>query len=118
MTSIINLLFTIVYRHKNDNDKSAFEGTEDAQFIFNKRKFFTSLGAIRINELIKQQGLYEKGQHKREKVDKLCALSNAEDIIFYEIYLHKYGTPQEFEKAIQPIPKKKKRGRPKKTNDS
>lgn len=108
----------IVYRHKNDNDKSAFEGTEDAQFIFNKRKFFTSLGAIRINELIKQQGLYEKGQHKREKVDKLCALSNAEDIIFYEIYLHKYGTPQEFEKAIQAIPKKKKRGRPKKTNDS
>lgn len=107
----------IVYHHKSDDDKSAYEGTEDAQFIFNKRKFFNSLGTTRINELIKQNGLYEKGLHKREKVEKLCALPIAENIIFYEIYLHRYGTPEEFQKAIQAIPKKRKRGRPKKVID-
>lgn len=105
----------IAYREKGDGDKSAYEGTEDGQYIFNKRKFFNSLGATRINELIKQNGLYEKGQHKREKVNKLCALPNADDIIFYEIYLHRYGTPEELIKSIQAKPEKRGRGRPKKT---
>lgn len=32
---------------------------------------------------------------KKEKVDKLWALSNVDDIIFYENCLHKYGSLDE-----------------------
>ena len=104
----------IVYKSNDEQEKSAYEGDDEtAQFLFNKRKFFSLLVTVRLNELIKQYGLYQKGAKKREKIDKLCALSNAEDIIFYEIYLHRYGSIEEFEKAIKAVPKKKKRGRPK-----
>ena len=67
-----------------------------------------------INELIKQNGLYKKGQHKREKIDRLCNLPNVQDIIFYEVYLHNYGSIDEFSKSFQQVPQKRKRGRPKK----
>ena len=48
-------------------------------------------------------------------MDKMCSLENAQDIIFYEIYLQNYGSVQEFETAMNALPKKKKRGRPKKS---
>lgn len=103
----------IVYQ-KDTNDKSAYEGDTDAQFIFNKRKFFSSLGTIRINELLKQHGLYKRGMYKKEKIEKLSTLSNADDIIFYEIYLHRYGTVEEFKKAMNAEAPKRKVGRPRK----
>ena len=96
-------------------DQSAYEGDDTtAQYLFNKRKFFNDIGTVRLNELIKQYGLYRKGQHKREKIDRLCTLPNVQDIIFYEVYLHNYGSIDEFSKAIQQVPQKRKRGRPKK----
>lgn len=96
-------------------DRSAYEGDDNAaQYIFNKRKFFSSLGTTRINELIKLYDLYQKGLHKKDKVELLSTLPNAEDIIFYEIYLNRYGSINEFENTINSMPKKRKRGRPKK----
>lgn len=105
----------VVARRTTSADKSAYEGDSEAQFVFNKRKFFLSLGVVRLNELIKQYGLYEKGLTKRQKIEKMCKLSNADDIIFYEIYLHKYGSVEEFTKSIKASPPKRKRGRPKKS---
>lgn len=105
----------IVVCQTTSADKSAYEGDSTSQFIFNKRKFFLSLGVVRLNELIKQYGLYEKGLTKRQKVEKMCKLPNADDIIFYEIYLHKYGSVEEFTKSIKTSPPKRKRGRPKKS---
>lgn len=63
----------------DDKDKSAYE-TDDtnAQFMFNKRKFFQAIGTIRLNELIKQYGLYQPHQTKRQKIDKMCALENVQ----------------------------------------
>ena len=45
----------------------------------------------------------------------ICALPNVQDIIFYEVYLHNYGSIDEFAKANQQVPQKRKRGRPKKS---
>ena len=59
----------IIVYSKETNDKSAYEGDTDAQFIFNKRKFFSSLGTVRINELLKKRGLYKRNMHKKEKND-------------------------------------------------
>lgn len=100
---------------KDDRDKSAYEGDEICQFVFNKKKFLNSLGTIRINELVKEYNLYFSGMTKRQKIEALSALSNIDDIIFYEIYLHKYGSEQAFADAVNKIPKPKKRGRKKKT---
>lgn len=105
----------IVVCQTTSADKSPYEGDSTAQFVFNKRKFFLNLGVVRLNELIKQYGLYEKGLTKRQKVEKMCKLPNADDIIFYEIYLHKYGSVEEFTKSIKASPPKRKRGRPKKS---
>ena len=52
--------------------------------------------------------------HKKEKIDKLSTLPDADDIIFYEIYLHKYGTIEEFKKAMNAETPKRKVGRPRK----
>lgn len=105
----------IRYDKIDDKDKSAYEAYDtNAQFMFKKRKFFQTIGTIRLNELIKQYGLYEPNLTKRQKIDKMCALDKAQDIIFYEIYLHNYGSITEFENAMNALPQKKKRGRPKK----
>ena len=105
----------IIKIEKDEHDKSEYEGDDtNAQYMFNKYMFFNSIGAIRLNELIKQNGLYRKGMLKKEKVKLMCNLPNAQDIIFYEVYLHRYGSIDEFTKAINALPAKKKRGRPKK----
>lgn len=92
----------------DDKDKSAYEADDtNAQFMFNKRKFFQAIGTIRLNELVKQYGLYQPHQTKRQKIDKMCSLENVQDIIFYEVYLHNYGSIKEFETAINTLPKKK-----------
>ena len=105
----------IIQVEKDEHDKSAYEGDENAQYMFNKHKFFNSIGVVRLNELIKQNGLYRRGQTKRQKVDAMSNLPNAQDIIFYEVYLHKYGTISEFQAAMNALPKKQGRGRPKKS---
>lgn len=101
---------------KDSRDKSAYEGDEICQFVFNKRKFLNSLGTVRINELVKEHSLYVQGMDKRSKIDALSSLPNIDDVIFYEIYLHKYGSDKAFADAINKIPKPKKRGRKKKSS--
>lgn len=93
-------------------DGSEYEGIEDPssfEYMFNKYKFFNSLSTKRINDLIFDNGLYRKGMLKAEKVKLLTQLPNAQDIIFYEIYLQNYGSDDEFQKAMNKIPKRKKR---------
>ena len=105
----------IIKIEKDEHDRSEYEGDDtNAQYMFNKYMFFNSIGAIRLNELIRQNGLYRKGMLKKEKVKLMCNLPNAQDIIFYEVYLHRYGSIDEFTKANNALPAKKKRGRPKK----
>ena len=105
----------IVEPPKYGSYEGAYEGDDEvSQYIFNKRKFFASLGTIRINELCKLYRIYEKGINKAQKIDRLCALENAEDIICHEIYVRKYGTVEDMTKAFNKLPEKRKRGRPKK----
>lgn len=108
----------IINVSKDDRNKSGFEGDDNtSMYIFNKYKFFNNIGGKRLNELIKENGLYRKGAHKNEKVKKMCELSNVQDIIFREIYLQNYGTLNEFKDAIDgsnnTTTVKGKRGRPK-----
>lgn len=83
-------------------DKRAYEGDdENTQFIFNKYKFFDkAISTERRNDLIYSNGLYRKGMRKSEKVQLLAQLPNAQDIIFYEIWLSNYGTMDEWKKTI------------------
>lgn len=50
-------------------------------------------------------------QPSGKKIDELSKLSNIDDIIFYEIYLHRYGSDKAFADAVDKIklPEKKKR---------
>lgn len=104
---------------KDTEDRSAYEGDENAQFVFNKRKFLNSIGTIRLNELTKRYNLYHEGMNKRQKINALSELSFIDDIIFYEIYLRNYGSEEAFASAVSKIklPEKKKRNRKKKTDD-
>lgn len=105
----------IIEPSKYDGCESAYEGDDEiSQYLFNKRKFLGSLGTVRINELCKLYRIYEKGINKAEKIDRLCALEEAEDIICHEIYVRKYGTIDDMAKAFSKLPEKRKRGRPKK----
>lgn len=75
---------------------------------------FQQSRAKRLNELIKENGLYVKGAHKRQKVKAICSLPNVQDIIFREIYIQNYGSIIEFTSAIKGITTtKRKQGRPK-----
>ena len=59
----------VINLSKDDKDKSEFEGNDEtSMYIFNKYHFFNNLGAKRLNELIKENSLYDKGAHKRLKV--------------------------------------------------
>lgn len=95
-------------------DNSEYEGTEGSsgfEYMFNKNKFFASISTQRRNELIKNHGLYQKGLTKAEKVKMLSQLPNAQDIIFYEIYLQNYGSHDEFKKAMEVASKSKKKAK-------
>lgn len=110
-----DLRVVVDFKHPDPKDKSAYEGDETSQYIFNRRKFLNSIGVIRLNELAKIHGVYKTGMNKRQKIDALSALPNIDDIIFYEIYLHRYGTDSEFANSINQLPQPKKRGRKEKT---
>ena len=43
-------------------------------------------------KLIKENGLYVKGAHKKDKGKKMCELPNAQNIIFIDIYLQNYDS--------------------------
>ena len=104
----------VVQKNKDDSeDQSAYEGDENAQFVFNKRKFLNSIGTIRLNELTKRYNLYHEGMTKRDKVKVLSELTFIDDIIFYEIYLRNYGSEEAFASAVSKIklPEKKRRKR-------
>ena len=108
--NLMTLRVIVDFERTDKKDQSAYEGDDEiSQFMFNKRKFFNSLGTIRLNEIIKENNLYVKGAHKRDKVDALCALPNADDIIFHEIYFIKYGSADEFAKTMEDITKKRHR---------
>lgn len=97
------------------NDGALYEGDgEIAQYIFNKKKFFTSLGTVRINELCKLYRIYDRNETKKQRIERLCNLPNAEDIIFHEIYVTKYGSEEQMREAFEKLPEKRKRGRPRK----
>lgn len=100
---------------KYDGDLAAYEGDDEiSQYIFNKKKFFTSLGTVRINELCKLYRIYDRNETKKQRIEKLCNLENAEDIIFNEIAVMKYGSVEQMRQAFTKTPEKRKRGRPKK----
>lgn len=106
----------IIHLNKDDRDRAGYEGDDGSSiYVFNKYNFFSNMGGKRLNELIKENGLYVKGAHKKDKVKKMCELPNAQDIIFREIYLQNYGSVDEYKDAINCKPPKqvKKRGRPK-----
>lgn len=114
---MIGMREIVITGKQDSHDQSAYEGDSAyAPFIFDKRKFFSNLGAIRLNDLAKQNGIFFKGQHKEDKIRKLCALPDADKIIAYEVYLHSYATAEEISASKTKRPKYlyKKRGRPKK----
>ena len=107
----------VIKVEQRNGDRNEYEGDdEQLDYIFDKYKFFRSIGTIRLNELIKTYGLYQKGSTKAQKIEKMCKLPDAQDIIFREIYLQKYGSLNELKDAIEncePPKVSKKRGRPK-----
>lgn len=105
----------VINLSKDDKDKSEFEGNDEtSMYIFNKYHFSNNLGAKRLNELIKENSLYVKGAHKRQKVKAICSLPNVQDIIFREVYIQNYGSIVEFTNVIKGITTtKRKQGRPK-----
>ena len=122
MVNKVREIYVEPEKKNNDDDSQEevsqtanFEGDSDiAQYIFNKRKFFAQLGTKRINELCKLYHIYNRGDHKAQKVEKLSALPNAEDILLNEIITQKYLSVDRMRKVFAELPEKRKRGRPKK----
>ena len=100
---------------KDSSDMSAYEGDDDSfQYAFDKRKFFKDIGTIRLNELAKLYGVYDRNENKATRIKRMAALPDAQDIIFHEILVSQYGTVEDMKKALSKLPEKKKRGRPRK----
>ena len=92
--------------------KAAYEG-QDAEFIFNKAKFFRQLGTTRLNELAKLHGVYDRKEHKNDRIRRLSELPNADDIIFHEISIALYGDINAMKEAFDKLPEKKKKSKKK-----
>lgn len=55
-------------------DMSAYEGDDDSvQYLFNKEKFFRDIGTIRLNELAKLYGVYERKENKATRIKRMSA---------------------------------------------
>ena len=123
MVNKVREIYVEPEKKNNDDDSQEevsqtanFEGDSDiAQYIFNKRKFFAQLGTKRINELCKLYHIYNRGDHKAQKVEKLSALPNAEDILLNEIITHKYLSVDRMRQVFAALPEKRKRDRPRKS---
>lgn len=101
--------------------EEAFEGNSEITEIFDKRKCFKAMKVHRINQLCKIFGI-PSGQKLSltKKIEALSKLPNANEIIFYEIYLTHYASDEviDYARDVQYLdkPKQKKRGRPRKTD--
>ena len=92
---------------------SAYEGNDDSvQYLFNKEKFFRDIGTIRLNELARLYGVYDRKEDKATRIRRLSTLPDAQDIIFYEVMVSQYGDMETLKEAIERRPQKRKRGRP------
>ena len=103
----------IKLQSKDANDMSAYEGNDDSvQYLFNKEKFFRDIGTIRLNELARLYGVYDRKEDKATRIRRLSTLPDAQDIIFYEVMVSQYGDMETLKEAIERRPQKRKRGRP------
>ena len=106
----------VIIEPKNHaSDLNEYEG-ENTDIIFNKTKFFRSVGTTRLNELAKLYGVYDRKETKADRIRRLSDLPEADDIIFNEIAIERYGSVEDMRKAFEALPEKKKRGRPRKTS--
>ena len=104
----------IVEPKAHAGDGNAYEG-ESTDIIFNHSKFFRSIGTTRLNELAKLYGVYDRKETKADRIRRLSDLPEADDIIFNEIAIERYGSVEDMKNAFNKLPEKRKRGRPKKT---
>ncbi|MBQ6654599.1 MAG: hypothetical protein IJM79_03650 [Erysipelotrichaceae bacterium] len=101
----------------NTDLKVPYEGdSEQVEVFANKRAFFNHLGAIRLNQIVKDNHFYYKGQHKREKIDRLLKLPYTDTIIAAELQLCLNMSVAEYNATIKEARQAhyKKRGRLKK----
>ena len=105
----------IVEPKAHAGDGNAYEG-ESTDIIFNHSKFFRSIGTTRLNELAKLYGVYDRNETKADRIRRLSDLPEADDIIFNEIAIERYGSVEDMKNAFNKLPEKRKRGRPKKAS--
>ena len=74
------------------------------------------LMATRLNELAKLYGVYDRKETKADRIRRLSDLPEADDIIFNEIAIERYGSVEDMKNAFNKLPEKRKRGRPKKAS--
>lgn len=103
----------IIEPKANSSDYNEYEG-ESTDMLFNKTKFFRDIGTTRLNELAKLYGVYDRKERKADRIRRLSSLPEADDIIFNEIYIERYGSIEDMRKAFEALPQKRKRGRPRK----
>lgn len=97
---------------KHDDYKTEFEGDNSQEFMFNRAKFFRNLGTTCINELAKLYNVYDRRENKQTRIQRLCDLPNADDIIFEEVGTLLYSSVYEMQERLTKKPEKSKRGRP------
>ena len=105
----------IVEPKAHAGDGNAYEG-ESTDIIFNHSKFFRSIGTTRLNELAKLYRVYDRKETKADRIRRLSDLPEADDIIFNEIAIERYGSVEDMKNAFNKLPEKRKRGRPKKAS--
>ena len=76
---------------------------------------YTLLYRLQLNELAKLYGVYDRKETKADRIRRLSDLPEADDIIFNEIAIERYGSVEDMKNAFNKLPEKRKRGRPKKT---
>ena len=79
-------------------------------------EIFRSIGTTRLNELAKLYGVYDRKETKADRIRRLSDLPEADDIIFNEIAIERYGSVEDMKNAFNKLPEKRKRGRPKKAS--
>lgn len=89
--------------------------TQQSKLLWAKADSFSAHLATQANELCKLYHIYNRGDHKAQKVEKLSALPNAEDILLNEIITHKYLSVDRMRQVFAALPEKRKRDRPRKS---
>ena len=60
--------------------------------------------------------VYDRKETKADRIRRLSDLPEADDIIFNEIAIERYGSVEDMKNAFNKLPEKRKRGRPKKAS--